>query len=353
MALAGYAVPHCPVRADLFQEKFVMLKKLALLSLGAVLAAVPAAAQKPKVTVMDFGYGTVKTSVAAYFGTDQDIGKGIADLLVGQLLDGGKYRLIERTALDKIIKEQNFSNSDRADASTAAKIGAVLGVDDIIIGDITTFGSDDKHIGAGGGGGTWYGKGGLGGLGVSKNKTIVEITARIVNINTGEILASVKGHGEVQKSGLTASGAGSSGWGRGGGGGLDMTNSNFRESQIGKAVTMAVADLATGLNAKASVVPPPTVRAAAALPPLDGLVADASTGDIILNVGSSAGIHVGDTLYIKRVDRVIKDPATGKPLRAIESTVGTLSITSVDPDSAVGRFSGSGHPKVGDHVKRQ
>jgi curli biogenesis system outer membrane secretion channel CsgG len=331
-----------------------MFKKLAVLSLGAALTALPAWSQKPKVTVMDFGYGTVKTSVAAIFGTDQDIGKGISDLLIQQLLDGGQFRLIERSALEKIIKEQNFSNSDRADASTAAKIGGLLGVDDIIIGDITTFGNDDKHIGAGGGGGTWYGKGGVGGLGVNKNKTIVEITARIINVNTGEILVSVKGHGEVQKSGLALGGAGSSGWGRGGGGGLDMGSSNFKESQIGKAVTLAVTDLANNLDAKASAVPPPAAKPVAALPPLDGLVADASSpAEVIVNVGTSNGVNVGDTLFIKRVERIIKDPATGKPIRAIESMVGTLTITSVDPTSAVGKFSGPGAPKIGDHVKRQ
>ncbi len=330
-----------------------MFKSCAVILLGIAVTALSANAQKPKVTVMDFGYATVKTSVAAIFGTDQDIGKGISDLLVTQLLNGGQYRLIERSALDRIIKEQNFSNSDRADAATAAKIGGVLGVDDIIVGDITTFGNDDKHIGAGGGGGTWYGRGGVGGLGINKNKTIVEITARIVNVNTGEILASVTGHGEVEKKGLAAGGAGSSWWGKGGGGGLDMSSSNFKESQIGKAVTAAVTDLATNLNARATAVPPPAVAPAPALPPLDGLIADASSADIVLNVGASSGVKVGDVLAIKRVDRVIKDPATGKPLRSIEFTVGTVTITTADAGSSVGTFSGTGKPQVGDHVKRQ
>lgn len=330
-----------------------MRKIYAMLAFGAMLTVRPANAQKPKVAVMDFGYGTVKTTVAAIFGTDQDIGKGIVDQLISQLLEAGQYRLIERSALDKIIKEQNFSNSDRADAATAARIGGLLGVDDIIVGDITSFGTDDKHFGAGGGGGTWYGKGGFGGLGINKNKTIVEITARIVNVNTGEILASVKGYGETQKSGLGIGGGGSSGWGRGGAGSVDMGSSNFRESQIGKATGIAVKQLADNLDAKASLIPPPAAKPVAALPPLDGLIADASTGDIIVNAGSNAGIQVGDNLFVKRVDRVIKDPVTGKPIRSIESVVGTLSITSVDADSAVGRFSGTGKPKIGDHVKRQ
>src|SRR5579863_9973306 len=95
---------------------------------------------KKKVAVLDFNYATVMTSVQAIWGTNQDIGKGISDLLVNQLVNDGTYRVIERNALDKILKEQNFSNSDRADPKTAAKIGAMAGVDTIIIGDITTFG---------------------------------------------------------------------------------------------------------------------------------------------------------------------------------------------------------------------
>jgi len=39
--------------------------------------------------------------------------------------------------LDKVLGEQNFSNSNRADPSSAAKIGKVLGVSAIIIGSIT------------------------------------------------------------------------------------------------------------------------------------------------------------------------------------------------------------------------
>ena len=103
------------------------------------------------------------------FGSDQDIGKGISDMLVDKLLKDGKYRLVERSALDKILSEQNFSNSDRADSNTAAKIGKVLGVDAIIIGSITQFGRDDQHTNVGGGG---YGLGrfGLGWRGNEQGK---------------------------------------------------------------------------------------------------------------------------------------------------------------------------------------
>jgi hypothetical protein len=70
-----------------------------------------------------------------------------------------------------------------------------------------------------------------------------------------------------------------------------------------------------------------------------------------LAVGSTAGVKVGDRLVVKRVGRKINDPATGKVLRQMEDTIGQVTITEVDAASAVGKFVGTGTPKVGDVVK--
>ena len=223
----------------------------------------------------------------------------------------------------------------------------MLGVDTIIIGDVTQFGRDDKHYGGGGGGGSIW-NAGAGSLGMSKSKAVVEVTARMVDVNTGEILASVTGHGESERKGLTTSGAGYSGW-KGGAGQLDMGSTNFSQSILGQAVKQAVNDTAKGLDQHAASLP---VNAPPPVAPIDGLVADASGGDIIINVGSSAGVRVGDKLAVTRVLRTVKDPASGKVLRTIDSPIGMLTVTSVDSGSAVGKFDGAGTPKVGDAVKR-
>jgi len=114
-------------------------------------------------------------------------------------------------------------------------------------------------------------------------------------------------------------------------------------------VKQSVTQLATGLDQKSTTLP---VVAAPPAAPVDGLVADASTPEIIVNVGTKAGLKVGDTLAVTRILRTVKDPATGKVLRTLDSPVGTLTVTSVDADSAIGKFSGAGAPKVGDRVKR-
>ena len=318
---------------------------LSFLAMGSMLAA--QAPIKHKVAVLDFNYGTVMTASQSVFGTNVDIGKGISDMLINELVNDGTYRVIERNQIDKILNEQNFSNSNRADPSTAAKIGHILGVDAVITGDITQFGRDDQNKNIGGMLGKWGSGYGLGGVGTSKSKAVVAITARMIDTSTGEILASASGKGESARSGAMLSGGGA-GTGGFGGGGAGMGSSNFAQTIIGEATTKAVQELAQNLNsdsAKLPTITAPTVT-------VNGLIADASAADsVIINVGSSAGVKVGDKLAVSRVVRVVKDPATGKPLRSIENSVGQLTITSVDASSAVGSFSGSGKPQTGDTVK--
>ena len=111
-----------------------MQRNLILAAALVICAGLAPAQQRKRVAVMNFDYATVQSGVQAIFGANQDIGKGIADLLVDKLVNDGTYSVIERKMLDKIIAEQNMSNSDRFDSNSAAKIGKLLGVDAIIVG---------------------------------------------------------------------------------------------------------------------------------------------------------------------------------------------------------------------------
>ncbi|MBV8052374.1 MAG: hypothetical protein JOZ80_14375, partial [Acidobacteriaceae bacterium] len=306
----------------------------------------PALAQdKKRVAVLNFDYGTVQSSVAGLFGTNVDVGKGVSDLIVQKLVQDGKYSVIERSALDKILAEQNLSNSDRADSSTAAKIGSVLGVDAVIMGTITQFGRDDQNTTLGGGAMSNYtNKFGLGGVQKRKAKAVVGITARMVDTSTAEILAAVTGSGQSTRAGTSLLGAGG-GDGSQANGAYDMSSKNFGDTILGEAVHQAVDSLGTQLDAQATTLTTHRVQVA-------GLVADVSANTLILNVGSKAGVRVGDTLDVNRPVRTIKDPATGKVLKTIANKLGTATITEVDEASATATYSGTGPAKVGDAVFR-
>jgi len=315
-----------------------------VLAIPTLQAQAPAAAggRKPRVAIMDFEYATIRDNARAYFGSDIDVGKGVADLLVTYLVKDGSYSIIERKALDKILAEQNFSNSDRADPNSAAKIGRLLGVDAIIVGSITQFGNDTKNTGIGGVGGG-LGRIGIGGFGQKQSKAIVGLSARLVNIDTGEIMAVAEGKGESKRTSTSVSGGGGS-WGGFGAGGVNFGASDFQNTIIGEAVKEATEKMSAEVVSNQSRI---AVRAVV----VQGLIAAVAGGQIVLNVGSKAGVKVGDTLNVERVSQEIKDPATGKVIRRLASPVGVLKVVDVDPDSAVASIvSGTGF-KVSDVVK--
>lgn len=326
------------------KRKLVIL--CALITLVGTVAQAQAApangGRKKRVAVFDFDYATVRSNSAALFGSDIDIGKGIADLLVKYLVKDGTYSVIERKAMDKILAEQNFSNSDRANPNSAAKLGKLLGVDAIIVGSITQFGNDNQNKKVGGGGGG-FGGFGVGGFSHKSSKAVVGLDARLVDIDTAEILGVAEGKGESKRESTSLLGGGGS-WHGFGGGAVDFGSSDFENTIIGEAVKQAVTQMSkeviddnTKLVARTIIV--------------EGLVAAVDGGQIVLNVGGKNGIKVGDELNVERVAREIKDPATGKVLRKMSTPVGVVKVTDVDDVSSVcSPVSGTGF-KIGDSVK--
>jgi curli biogenesis system outer membrane secretion channel CsgG len=209
------------------------------IAVGAGSAA--AQSKRPTVALLDFDYA----SIQHWWEGNQDIGKGIADLVVDSLVEDGTYRVIERKRLDAIMAEQNFSNSDRADpeAAKVAKIGKALGVKYLIVGSITKFGMEDKGMKVGGGG--WGGgKFGLGQVGTKKGKATVAITARMVDTSTAEIMASAKGESTSSRTGLLLGGSANHV-----GGGIEFGSSNFRDTVLGEATEGAVKQVVAKLIA--------------------------------------------------------------------------------------------------------
>jgi curli biogenesis system outer membrane secretion channel CsgG len=180
-------------------------------------------AKRISVAVMDFDYGAIDNWWGQY-----DIGKGMADQVVDALVNDGTFRVIERKKLDTALAEQDFSRSDRADPSAAklSKVGKVLGIKYIITGSITKFATEAR------GGGVRVKGIGLGG---KKTKSEVNLTARMVDTTTGEILVSAKGHGESSKGGGFDFSKG--------GFGVGTNSEEWRQSGLGDAQEMACNEL--------------------------------------------------------------------------------------------------------------
>ncbi len=190
-------------------------------------------AARPRVAVMEFDYGAIHH----WWWGEYDIGKGIQALVEDELVNDGTFRVFSRKHLRKILDEQNFQMSDRADPATAVKIGKLAGVDYIIVGTVTKFEQKKK----GGGLGLLTRKLGLG-AGAKIYEARVALTAQLISVKTGEILASVKA--EAKDVGV---GLGSGGY-TGGVGGLGFFS---QDNSISKATEKAVQKLVRKLIAKA------------------------------------------------------------------------------------------------------
>lgn len=322
------------------------MKLAALFVLGAILTITPTFGQqqpqKRRIAVINFEYATVQSSTAAIFGQNVDVGKGVADMLVDKLVSAGVYQVYERKALDKILQEQNISNSDRFNPTTAARIGQLIGVDAIVIGSITQFGRDDKSTEVGALGRV-AGRYGITGVGKKESKAVVGLTARIVSVDTGEILASAPGMGESKRGGAALQGSGGASRVDAAGFG-DMSSKNFAATILGEATNAAVDQLARNLTDQAARLPGRTIK-------VQGTVADVSGSTLVLNVGTKAGIRIGDKLEVVRKAREIKDPESGRVIKRVTDLVGYLTITEADDLSATGKYSGNGQPQVGDMAR--
>ncbi len=315
-----------------------MLFRLLLLAM-----CLPLFGQSPKrrIAVFDFenpaGNGAVSS---VFFSTAApDSGKTVANLLITRLVQKNLVTVIERAAIDKLMAEQNLGNSDRTDPLTAAKLGRILGVDAIVLGAITQNDYEDKVTGGGGGVGARFGVGG-GGMSTKHDIRVkVKINARVVSTDTAEVLSVSEGFGEVFKKGVKVDMRSNPGMMLGGGGAVP--DGPIR----GEAMEKALVPLMVSLDAALAKIP-------ARSRVFEGLVADVNeAGRVVLNLGSQAGLVVGDRLQAWRKGKEIRDPASGKLLLRDDALLGELTVTHVQEDASFASFTGSERPKTGDLVK--
>jgi curli biogenesis system outer membrane secretion channel CsgG len=99
-----------------------------------------------------------------------------------------KFTIVERAALDLVMKEQGLAASGMVDPQTAAKVGKLLGVKYIVTGGIDKF-SITKT-------GATVGRLGIGGTLIEAEATI---NVRFIDTTTAERVVSVSAESEIKK----------------------------------------------------------------------------------------------------------------------------------------------------------
>ncbi|HHL71793.1 MAG TPA: hypothetical protein ENJ29_04700 [Bacteroidetes bacterium] len=251
---------------------------------------------KKRIAVFDFTDKT-NTTIAWWYGGST--GRGMADMLITELVKSGKYTVIERTQIEQVMKEQMLGMTGAVTPETAAKAGKLLGVDIAVIGSVTEFG---------------HSKGGVGGrlkgigLGVKSQKATVAMDVRLVNTTTGEILAAENVRKEKSKKGVSFDKWGS---------GISFNSRNdFDQSIIGKATRDAIKEIVKLLDKTARNLK------------WQGKVVKATATSVIINAGSAQGVKAGDKFVILRAGEELIDPDTGLSLGSTEEEIGVIQVVN-------------------------
>ncbi|OGR81680.1 MAG: hypothetical protein A2636_03920, partial [Elusimicrobia bacterium RIFCSPHIGHO2_01_FULL_64_10] len=68
------------------------------------------------------------------------LGQAASDILITELVKTGKFIVVERDKVNKILEEQKLGLTGAIDSNTAAQMGRILGLNAIITGAISNFG---------------------------------------------------------------------------------------------------------------------------------------------------------------------------------------------------------------------
>ncbi len=224
-----------------------------------------------------------------------DLGAGITDMLINELVKSGRYIVIDQTKAATADMQR-----EKAIAGGQAAAGSPMSAQLSISGALSEFRWNrsslseslldlySRH------------EDGLG--------AVVRVDVKIIDLGTGQIFrtASAVGEGKGRTTSLTI--------------GTKFTSSAFRDCPLGLAVNKAVSNAVADINRQDTEVA------------WEGRVADVVSDEgrgqeIYLNAGSTAGVKVGDEFEITRMTDSTRTHVGHVKVVRVESEISVASVT--------------------------
>lgn len=256
------------------------------------------------------GMGSVSQTTIA-IPPPAEFARSLTEALTTSLVATGRFVVLERQALQQVQQEQDLGASGRVNKETAGEVGKLIGAQVLITGDITAFTYSRSAIG-----------GKLTNLvkgldaGVERVSASVSIDLRLIDVVTGEVIASIKGDGDAAQQGVSA----------------DLTRDEKKydgsvsmTTPLGKASREAIQKSVGGIIGSV-----PKMKWSAR-------VIDFRDGLVYVNAGTGYGMQKGVALEIFDPQPALIDPDTGRNLGAPDKLVGEVVIESVEAQYATAK----------------
>jgi len=245
------------------------------------------------------------------FSGSWNLGTGMADVLITQLIDSDKVVVLERQHIGDVMSEINLQGNEMFRKEGKVTMGRLKTAQFLIRGSVTDFTVTHDVSG-------WFGVVSSGSVFGRGQKAKVTLHAMLIDVENGEVIGSVK------KSGNASSGLF--------GGSVDYKKVNFGgemffQTPLGKATEEAMEKMVGELL---RAIPPDFWRP---------MVAEANAKQVIVNGGENVGMKIGAQYRIREQERVITDPLTGDVIERRKGALkGWIQITQVLPSSSHGEI---------------
>jgi len=255
----------------------------------------------------------------------------IVDSLTGKLAGKEGVTIIDRASIERILREQNFQNSDRSSLDTATRIGKLVGARQIVIIQVIN-GVYSVH--------TENAKNDVKTIGT----VVLQASARVIEVETAVILgqptspvfqdsalvSETKTKGPKAYPYYTRPGS-------------QETTGTDPQVVLAQEWQKAVDAVTADLSPKVVTVLASAPAAKAELP----LVAGIANGNVFINEGTTSGIKPDDHFQVvRKADTGLKDPKTGQPILQRQK-ICILVVTNTDENNSSGTCQG-GLPQSGD-----
>ncbi|MDR1847079.1 MAG: CsgG/HfaB family protein [Bacteroidales bacterium] len=246
---------------------------------------------KRKVAIARFSNETQYAKGVFYDKGNDPIGKQALDILSTKLAQSGKFILLERQDVDKIMEEIKIAGNENYE-----KISA----DYLIIGSVTEFGR--KNVGD------------VNVFSRSKTQTVYAgVSIRLVDVSTGQIIYSEEAKGEAETSNKTVMGYGE--------------RTDYDATLNDKAISVAISKLVENIINNCMDRP------------WKAYFLSYDEENIIISGGKSQGIKTGDLFNVVEKGKNVKNPQTGMTVELPGKNVGKIIVTFVGGDTAQNEFS--------------
>jgi len=215
------------------------------------------------------------------------LGGAASDILITELVKSGKFMVIERDRLSKLMDEQKLQTSGGLDSAIAVKLGKILGLEAVVIGSVSQFGVKTE--------GSDY-------LIKQNKRQVAEVTVeiRVVDVETGQILLADSGKGVTTRKWGSFLGMGTKG-------GYDET---LEGDALRAAIVQFVDNIINQVNKKS----------------WSCMVAEASGSELYLNAGLESGLEKGLSLECYHQGDEIRDPRSNLVIGHKEEYIGRAEV---------------------------